>query len=167
MPLNADLDLSQLPEAARAGLRQPRVVTLNAGDILFRFASTNRPKDRWAASPWWMFERDYRRIIKAHEESDLSLGLLARSAMAVQPSYSRMDVAIKAVVLQDINAFCGLGRPQYREVLPNGMYLTLRGWSDVEQLFIPNISDSAGRTSLGYQALHVMRQKTVASQQLA
>lgn len=166
MPLNADLKLSDLPDSAKNGLRQARIVTLTSGESIFRFASTDRPNSMWAASPWWMYERDYRKIIQAHEESDLTLGFLGRSAMAVQPSYSLMDVSVKAFVLQDINAFCGLGRPQYREALPNGMFLTIRGWPNVEQLFIPNISGPLGRTSLGYQVLGVTRQKIVSSQQL-
>jgi hypothetical protein len=167
MALNEDLDVKNLPNAARDGLRQPRVVTLEEGEVLFRFASTDRPNNLWAASPWWMYERDYRKIVQAHEESELSMGLLGRSAVAIQPSFSRADVVVKARVLQDIKAFCGLPRTQYRELLPNGMWLTLRGWAHVEQLFIPNISGPHGRTPLGYQALSVMRQKIVTSQQLS
>ncbi len=167
MTLNADLTLAQLPSDAVEGLRQPRVVTLQAGQILFRFASSDRPKETWAARPWWMYEHDYRKIIQTNDESDLSLGLLGRWAMAVPQSVSKMDVVIKAVVLQDVNAFCGLGRTQYRDLLPNGMWLTLRGWPHVNQLYIPNVGDAHGRTLLGYQALTVLRQKLVSSHQLA
>lgn len=164
MALNAHLDTAELPDAARAGLRQAKVVTLYEGQVLFRFASSDRPKEFWASSPWWMYEHDYRRVIAAHKESGWSLGLVGRSAMAVRPSHSRrMDVVVKAMVLDDINAFCGLGRTQHRDPLPNGMYLTLPGWSDVSQLYIPGISDRCGRTRLGFQAISIVRQKIVSS----
>lgn len=179
MPLNAGLDLSQFTDHARRGMRSPAVVTLRAGEALFRFASTARhdgtsiPSNTWAASPWWMYEADYHAILAVHRQSQAAhgrngqtLGMVARGAMAIQQSWSRLDVRIKAVVLQDINAFLGLGRTQYRELAPNGMYFTLPGWPDVRQLYIPNISDRTGLTPLFRQALDVRTQKIVSSQQL-
>jgi hypothetical protein len=166
MPLNDALNLSQLPDSARRGLRSPRIVTLTAGQILYRFASTSSPAHLWAAGPWWMYEHDYHKIIAQHQQGKLSLGYLGRSAMAVQQSWSKMDVVVKAVVSQDIKAFAGRGRTQYREMTPNGMFITLTGWENVEQLFIPNIGDRNGRTSLGWQALNVVQQQIVSSQQL-
>ncbi len=178
-PLNPSLKPSDAPEAARQGMRQIRVVTLDAGQILFRFASTKRhdgtpiPSDRWAASPWWMLEQDYRQINRVfeqgrlvHGEDSLSLGFIGRSAVAVQQSWSRVDVVIKAHVLSEINVFSGPGRTQYREMAPNGLFITLPGWPDVEQLFIPNISDRNGRTALFSRAILVQKQKTIQSQQL-
>jgi hypothetical protein len=165
--LNPNLNLSQLPAEAAGGLRQPRVDCLQTGEILFRFASTERSKDLWASGPWWVREQDYRKIVRAHEQSDWSLGLTGRSALAVKQGWNQMDVVVKALVMQDINVFCGLGRTQYRELLPNGWYLTLRGWPDIEQVYIPNIGGPHGRTLVGYQALKVLRQKRVSSLQLA
>ena len=174
MPLNAGLPVQDIPEVASRGLRTPRVVTLWPGQILFRFASTSQPNTHWAAGPWWMHEQDYRRIIAVHDAGQnkhkgqgLTLGFLGRAAMAVQPSWSRTDVVVKAVVQQEILAFAGAGRTQYREQLPNGMFLTLAGWPDVEQLFIPNIGDRNGRTAVGRQALLVTKQKVISSQQLS
>lgn len=171
--LNNDLDLSKLPDTARSGMRSPRVVTLKSGQVLFRFASTTTGSEMWAAGPWWMYEHDYHKIIAAylesraqHGEDGLTLGFLARAAVAVKQSWSRTDVVVKAIVNNDVKAFAGTGRSQYNESMPNGMHVTWRGWPNVTQLFIPNIGDRNGRTLLGYQSLLVLRQKVVKSQQL-
>ncbi len=173
MPINDDLDLINLPDIAGSGLRSPRVVTLTSGQVLFRFASTTSRPETWAAGPWWMYDYDYYKIVAAYEESraqhgkdGLTLGFLGRAAAAVKQSWSKTDVVVKAVVNNDIKAFAGPGRSQYNERMRNGIQVTWRGWRNVEQLFIPNIGDCNGRTSLGYQALLVLRQKIVKSQQL-
>jgi len=46
-----------------------------------------------------MYEGDYGKIVQAHAEGDLSLQFLGRRPMAVPPSFSKMDVVVKAVVL--------------------------------------------------------------------
>jgi hypothetical protein len=177
MPLNDNLSLEQLPSDARdevlSGMRSPRVVTLAAGQVLFRFASSDRPAASWAAGAWWLFEHDYRKILaqhlisqKQHGADGLTLGYLGRVATAVKQGWSKTDVVIKAVVNQEIKAFVGRGRPQYKERAPNGIYYTFSGWHDTEQIYIPNIGDRHGRTLLGYQALNIRRQKLVSSQQL-
>jgi hypothetical protein len=173
MALNDTLDLSRLPDNARAGLRSPQVVTLNAGQGLFRFSSTSSPQHLWAAGPWWMYEHDYQKIVAEyqlsrarHGEDGLTLGYLGRAAMAVKQSWSKMDVVVKAIVSQDIKAFAGLGRSQFNERMPNGIRITWKGWPNVQQLFIPNISDKHGLTLAGQQALLVLGQSFVASQQI-
>lgn len=177
MPLNNDLSFENLPDAARqsieSGMRSPRVVTLTAGQVLFRFASSDSSPALWAAGAWWLFEHDYQKILeqhlisqKQHGADGLTLGYLGRVATAVKQGWSRTDVVVKAVVGQEIKAFVGRGRPQYKERAPNGIYYTFSGWHDTEQIYIPNIGDRHGRTLLGYQALNVLRQKLVSSQQL-
>lgn len=178
MVLNDGLSLDTLSDRERStltsGMRSPRVVTLHAGDVVFRFASTQSPNESWAAGPWWATEMDYRKVISEHTRSQhehgddgFSLGYVGRTAFAVQPSWSKMDIVVKAIVLNDIKAFAGRGQRQHREVLPNGMHLTLSGWAEVDQIFIPGIGAWDGsmvqRTTLGFQALKVLRQKRISS----
>ena len=66
-----------------------------------------------------------------------------------------MNVSIKARLLDDINVYVGKGATQYRDELPIGMYVTLTGWPDVEQVYVPGISGP------GFLALHIIRQKIV------
>ncbi len=185
MPLNHGLDLKLLSEKEQrrilAGMRSPKVEPLHVGQILYHFGSTegNRkghgvvavPPPRWAAGPWWFHERDYRRIYAEYLDSQLSLGLVGRSALAIQQSYSRVDVLVEAVVVKEINAFTGDGRPQHREMAPNGMFFTLPGWPGIMQIYIPNIVDrrTDGVTTLnalGREALDVRSQGVIQSQQL-
>jgi hypothetical protein len=102
MLINADLE-TRKDEFHRAslGIRNPQVVTLRAGDPLFRFASTQNPKtgdsipsSEWARGPWWFLEADYREIIDRHQANSLGLGTIARAAGAVLPSWSLLDVSI-------------------------------------------------------------------------
>jgi len=163
MTVNADLESTKLEfmRAAR-GMRSPTVVTLHAGIPLFRFASTKNPQsgieipsDQWARGAWWFQEDDYRTILRRYQAGQLGLGTVARSAGAVQPSWSVMNVSIKARLLDDIKVYVGKAATQYRDELPNGMYVTLTGWPDLEQVYIPGIRAAAFRT------LHIIRQKII------
>ena len=151
---------------ACAGIRRPEIVTLPAGQTIFRFASTERivngkklPTNSadWANGPWWMREDDYRKIIAQFMNSKLSLGTIARSAVAVQPSWSLVDVSIKAHIHHDMNVFSGVGAPQFNDILPNGMRMTLPGWSNITQLYIPNMRSTARSNII------VQRQKKISS----
>ncbi|MGB9180918.1 MAG: hypothetical protein WCB68_16925 [Pyrinomonadaceae bacterium] len=178
MPLNDNLSLDQLSnevwEVLFSGMRSPRVKLLPAGLTLFRFASSDKPPETWAAGAWWIADHDYRKILAEHRVSQirhrkdgLTLGYLARAATAVRNEWSLMDIVVKAIVREDVMAFVGYGHTQHKEILPNGMYITIQGWPEIEQIFIPNISDRNGRTLLGYKALQVQRQKKVSSQRLS
>ena len=151
---------------ASQGMRSPTVVCLPAGEVIFRFASTKRqttgesiPSDQWARGAWWIREADYKVIIERFKTGHLSLGTVARSAAAVQPSWSNMDVSIKAYLLDDINVYVGRGSTQYRDVLPNGMCMTLPGWPDIEQIYIPGM----GRNGSTFRSIKVQRQKVIST----
>jgi hypothetical protein len=163
MTVNADLEMSKLEYArAAAGIRNPKVVTLSAGEAVFRFASTRNPQtgadvpsDQWARGAWWFREADYRTILQKYHTGRLGFGTVARMAGAVQPSWSLMDVSVKAELLDDIKVYTGKGATQYRDELPNGMYVTLTGWPDVDQLYIPGMRGPA------FLALRIIRKKVI------
>ncbi len=163
MTINADL-AHTLDELHRAemGMRTPQVTTLPCGTVLFRFASSQNvqsgasiPSSEWARGPWWFLEQDYRKLLERFQAGKLGLGTVARSAAAVQPSWSRMDVSIKARLRDDTNVYLGKGKTQYRDPLPNGMFMTLTGWPDIDQVYLPNSRGSA------FAALQIVRQKIV------
>jgi hypothetical protein len=137
-------------------------VTLPAGTAVFRFASTKKPKtgepipsSEWARRPWWFQEADYRTILVRYQAGALGLGTVARAAGAVQPNWSHMDVSIKAYLRFDTEVYVGKGKTQYRERLPNGMYMTLPGWPDITQVYIPGLRGAA------FVTLDIVRQKIV------
>src|SRR5262245_24738727 len=166
MTVNSDLETTKL-EFARAamGMRNPTVATLAAGVAIFRFAGTKNTKtgldissDQWARGAWWFQEADYRLILERYHAGKLGLGTVARSAGAVQPSWSLMDVSIKAYLLDDIKVYIGKGSTQYRDELPNGMYVTQTGWSDITQVYIPGMRGAA------YDALDIVRKKIITTE---
>lgn len=149
---------------ASRGIRRPRVTTLSAGEMLFRFASTKDPRSGkeigsqfWARGAWWFHETEYRKIINSFQKGKLALGTVARSAGAVQPSWSMMNVSIKAQLIEDVEVYVGQGTTQYRDRLPNGMTITLSGWPSVEQIYVPNIRGEA------FKAFRIKRQKVVST----
>jgi hypothetical protein len=154
-------------------MRNPRAVTLAMGQVLYRFASSDTPEAMWAAGAWWLYERDFQKIVEQyrlsherHGEGGLTLGWLGRVAAAVRQGWSKTDVLVKASVKRELTAFAGRGRTQYKERAPNGILYTYAGWPDVEQLYIPNLGDRNGLTPLGAQSLHIISQQKIDSQQL-
>ena len=162
MPINANLAATKTEHhRASAGMKNPTVTMLKAGDNLFRFASTKTstgadiPSEEWANGAWWFSEKDHNVIVTRFNAGKLPLGTVARVAGAVQPSWSRMDVSIKATLLQDIYVYIGKGSAQYREELPNGWFITQKGWADIDQIYIPNMR-------LGARAgLKILKQKII------
>ncbi|MCA9068721.1 MAG: hypothetical protein KDA84_07350, partial [Planctomycetaceae bacterium] len=162
-PLNANLATTRLEfDRASQGIKRPEVQLLAAGEAIFRFASSRNqqtgqsiPSTEWAKGAWWVRESEYRKIIARHQSGRLPLGTVARAAVAVQPSWSNMDVSIKATVVKDIYVYVGQGSTQYRDQMPNGMFVTLKGWPDVQQIYIP------GMRSTSFTAIRVLRQKIV------
>lgn len=147
---------------ASAGIKNPQVITLHAGDAIFRFASTKDPltgasvpSSKWARGAWWFQEQDYQHIIDNYQSQNLGLGTVGRVAGAVMPSWSNVDVSIKAYLLDDVNVYIGKGAPQFRDPLPNGMYVTMRGWPDIDQLYIP------GMRGTTFSAIRIVRQKII------
>jgi hypothetical protein len=163
MTVNANL-ASTKDEYSRAsaGIKNPKVVTLAAGDEIFRFASTKNLQtgasltpDQWVRGAWWFQDADYRLIIERYLKGNLALGTVGRIAGAVQPSWSNMDVSIKARLLDDMEVYVGPGATQYRDELPNGMFVTLSGWPDITQVYIPNMRGAA------FKNLKVLRKKII------
>ena len=66
-----------------------------------------------------------------------------------------MDVSIKAYLRFDTEVYVGRGKTQYRDMLPNGMFVTLAGWPDIDQLYIPGLG------GLSFNTLDIVRQKIV------
>ncbi len=165
MTINPDLKKTkaELPRAQQ-GIRNPSVITLPAWQVLFRFASTKDMQtgrsispSQWARGAWWLLERDYRKVISKFRQGKLPLGTVGRSAVAVQPSWSNMDVSIKAFLLDDMKVYTGKGSTQYHDQLPNGMTITLPGWTDIDQIYIP------GMRSHAFSNLRIQRQKIIST----
>jgi hypothetical protein len=164
------VDRSSIRELIKSGMRKPELITIPRGERLYRFASSQYAPQTWEAGPWWIFERDYVSIVKnfrtgqlKHGSNALPMGYHARSALAVRPSWSRVDSLVKVFIKEDIQAYQGYGQTQHRELLPNGMYLTLPGAPDVLQIFIPNVGSRGKLTASGMAAFSVLERRSIDS----
>ncbi len=171
MALNQDLSLDGLPkevaERVLSGIRNPTVKQLSPGAKLYRFASSKYPPASWPAGPWWVQQQAFHRIVQeaAQQPAEFGLGWAARRALAIQQGFSTVDAVVEATVAETIYVFCGRGTKQYREQAPNGIYVTWEGWPDIEQLFIPNISDGGKLTPAGQRVLNIYRWCLITSYQ--
>ena len=165
---NPDLakSLDELQWASK-GMRHPVATRLAAGTALFRFASTRKtdtgapiPPEQWPRGPWWFQEADYRLILHRYGKGKLGLGTVARSAGAVQPSWSLMDVSVKAYLLCDALVYTGRGSTQYRDPLPNGMVVTQAGWPEITQVYLPGMRREPPAVP-AYDILRVVRKHIV------
>ena len=126
-------------------------------DVLPAPANARTAVHEYGGGAWWVREDDYRTILARYHSGRLGFGTVARSAVAVQPSWSDMDVSIKAYLVRDVNVYIGKAVPQYRDQLPNGMFVTIPGWPDIDQVYIPDIQGTA------FYALRIVRQKTIST----
>lgn len=137
-------------ERAAKGIRNPTVTVLSQGEDVYRFTSSRFPATGAPMSvhdqlhgAWWFRSRDWQKILLAYLRGPFHLGTTARIAGAVQWSWSDMDVLLKARVIEPIEAWEGYGLTQYRDVLPNGIAVTLTGFPNVVQLYVPGMPDAA------------------------
>jgi len=162
MVINDDAFAREPPD--RSAIRRLSVVHITRGEILYRFASSTWHPHFWYASPWWMPTRTYEQVRRMMAQSPIPQWV-AHTALGVKLKWdprkdevNLMDIVVRATVLQDLKAWVGRGKPQY-EVAPNGIRVK---WGcragthlDVEQYFIPGISDPHGFTPTGRRALSI------------
>ena len=157
-----------IPEKVSQNLENATFYELRPGEELYRFSDSN-PKGRcffgYQASPWWFRKREFL-ILKTRVQSS-SLGLLqARLDAAILQKFSHMDVLVRAIVRRQVDAWMGTPKPQ-SEIAPNGMRITMPGCKDIQQVFIPDITDISGMlTYFGRTALSVEETTMLNSPQL-
>lgn len=172
MTLNAGLTLDSVDaktaELVKSGIRAPRVRRLPPGMKLYRFACADNAPTHWPAGPWWVGQKTFHRIVQEaiRQDSQFGMGWAARHALAIRQQWSKVNALVEAVVAEEIYVFAGTGKNQYREPAPNGMLVTWAAWPNVEQMFLPHISDRFGLTDLGRRALTVYRSAPITSYQL-
>ena len=172
MTVNAGLSLDSLDSSVarlvKSGIRSPKVRCLPLGTKLYRFACADYPRPSWPAGPWWVGRKAFSRILQEaiRQDGELGLGWSARRALAIQQQWSKVNALVEATVAEEIYVFAGIGANQYREPAPNGMVITWQAWKNIEQFFLPGVSDHGGLTDLGRRALNIYRSAPISSYQL-
>ena len=176
---------------ASAGIIAPTPVLLEMGRYIYRFASSRfmaditapevlaaRPPDAprapvvkqsyrasqgLQAGRWWVREEDFDSIMERAARAGVDLGQKARWDLAVLQKWgSRMDLVVQARVRSRLWAWTGLAKPQ-RELTGNGQAIRLYGNREIRQLYLHDVTDSAGTlTPRGREALSVTGAKVIA-----
>lgn len=128
------------------GMRTPRVVTLQPGQPLFRFARRNQGEADFTA-PWWISKSGFEAVLarlrrpatpQGPGDSSMSLRAYARRHAAVFVEWHAMDVIGMAFVQKPIRCFMGLGN----EILPADA--AGPGPDSNVQLYVPNLQGQLG-----------------------
>ncbi len=161
-----------------SGMKSPAVRRLSPGTKLFRVADVSRAqsdafKVGGAAGGWWSGQKAFNKMMEYCVEQDgLNRGLryAAREASAVLFGWSDCDLLVEAYVKKNVKVFYGKGNPQSES--HGGTDITFTGWDDIEQWFIPGLSEvadlGAGRkharlNSFGKSVIEVYRTCTIRS----
>jgi hypothetical protein len=145
------------PVEVSDNLKHPTYYLLELGERIYRFASSgSKSVFGYQASRWWLREREFNMLCERSKRGRLGLGLQARFDLSVLQSWgNRMDVLVKATVRRKVEAWMGCPKTQ-RETAPNGISIKMPGCQDIQQVFIPGITDASGMlTYYGRTALSV------------
>lgn len=138
---------------ARRGISMPDETKLRPGQILYRFAHSNKTYDEGVAGAWWMTDAtfDYLRQraseVGQHGREDRAVRSLYRQKLAVPAKFGRADMVVRAVVAGPLRAWTGRGKQVHDT--DSGGQETFVGAFEVAQLCIPGlmVQASPGSTS--------------------
>jgi hypothetical protein len=131
------LDPSQ-PENPSETMVRPRIITLNVGQIIFRWGDSRKRNEENQGSPWWSTPMSAGQIATmaggAASTSDA-----ARTFSKVARSWNNpLDTLVCARVAKPVKCFMGMGRDIWDEA--NREFMGHRG----VQLYIPGLSVFTG-----------------------
>ncbi|APZ93758.1 hypothetical protein [Fuerstiella marisgermanici] len=140
-----------------SGMKSPAVRRLSPGTKLYRVADKKRMDNEAGrvdpeAANWWSGQKAFNKMMKYCVEQDSlgrGLGYAAREASAVLFQWSDCDMLVEAYVKKNVKIFYGRGNAQSENF--RGTNVTFGGWDDIEQWFIPGMSQ---RDALGGDRQH-------------
>ncbi|MBY3347988.1 hypothetical protein [Rhizobium laguerreae] len=127
---------------ARKGIQFPQETKLIAGSIIYRIAHSNRTFDESVAGLWWMTEAtfSYVRQIAANTSpemrSDRAFRSTYRQKLAVPGRFGPSDMVVRGVVLHQIRAWTGRGKPVAGATSEQETFV---GAFEIAQLCIPGL----------------------------
>lgn len=158
----------------RSGMRSPGLRQVASGTKIFRVASQNATGADPEAGGWWFSQKAFNKIMEfavQHDTTKGGLGFAIRRAMAVLYGWNDCDLLVEGRLKRSVKVFYGKGHKQ-REMAPNGMTVTFEGWSDLDQWYIPGLTervDQPGRrqytqlSDFGKSIIEVYRTCPIAS----
>lgn len=158
-----------------SGIANPAVRKLSPGTKLFRVADVNSVSGTGnhqadgEAGNWWFGQKAFNKIMSycvQTDQADRGLGYAAREALAILFGWSDCDLLIEAYLAKNATVFFGKGNPQGEGTQK------FKGWADIEQWFIPQVTDyqqhASGKSTTklsarGQEVIKVYRQVTLRS----
>ncbi len=152
--LNAQLN-------ARAGIINPRLINMNAGQVIYRFCdSTKAPTPSHAANGAWWMEFEYFQKIKHFAiQHDYSFSYAVRLFAAILYEWSEVDCYVRCEVTQPLRVLKGRGKkvtstksdPRDSETMT-----PMQNQLEIYQLFVPGFGgyDSIALDNLKVLEMH-------------
>jgi hypothetical protein len=112
-PVNAQFLYHPSVEAkTHEGLMTRTRLVLVPGLPLYRFASSHLARDRWFNSPWWIGQSPFDAIQQFARGNTMSLGQAARLCLAIDESWSQVDLLIGAHLSRPLVVWAGTPKTQ-------------------------------------------------------
>ena len=147
-------------DSLRKGISLPQARQLSVGTKLFRVVDerdltgertgdSHHPSGNTSdpgAGNWWCGQKAFNKIMEYCVQYDVDhrgLGYAFREACAILFDWgSNCDVLVEAVLTKSTWVFYGPGKPKRGRIYD--VRYKFSGWSDIEQLYIPNITERVG-----------------------
>ncbi|MCA9057584.1 MAG: hypothetical protein KDA85_03765 [Planctomycetaceae bacterium] len=130
-----------------SGMNAPALRRLSPGTKLYRVADAARSRSEafqiaGEAGAWWTGQKAFGKMLQyciQQDKEDRGLGYAAREACAVLFGWSSCDLLVEAYVKKNVQVFHGTGNPMSET--RGGSTVTFGGWADIEQWFIPGLTE--------------------------
>lgn len=93
------------------GIVNPQATHLPTGQYYYRFASSTSPRAAQMGGGWWLDFENFRAIRSFAEQHRYSLRDAARLMLALPYAWTRVDLLIRALLIQPLKAYTGAGKP--------------------------------------------------------
>lgn len=146
------------------GIINPKRKDLPTGEYYYRFASSIMPRYAQFGGSWWLNFANFRIIRAFAHDNGYSLRDAARLMLALPYDWTRVDLLIRALLVQPLDAYAGHGgQAQGPKAGPDrGTVWIPTQHIKIEQLFIPGLYVKSERKAvqLYETAFHVPDQPT-------
>lgn len=123
------------------GILNPQRKALPTGEYYYRFASTTAPRFAQFGGPWWLNFENFRTVRAFAQDNGYSLRDAARLTLALPYDWTRVDLLIRALLVQPLDAYAGHGnQAQGPQAGPDrGTVWIPTQHIKIEQLYIPGL----------------------------
>lgn len=145
------------------GILMPQPTRLLAGHFYYRFASSRSSAEAQLGGGWWLDYEGFRTVSAFAAEHGYRLKDAARLMLALPYAWTAVDLLIKALLLQPLRAYTGLGKPaQGPQNGPDrGTRWIPTQYQSVRQIYIPGLFVPGPRSASKQQLYRTVFQQPV------